>query len=120
MNRTENALCHDLAAKLSATGNGAPDLAQKLQFIHDLLQMSPETADAVFVEILKSLERQARGLERAGGAWNVEKAIFQRELLIAGSRRKAVDLRVRRRCCEQEHARANNAQNTDRFHAVRR
>jgi len=67
MNRTENALCHDLAAKLSATGNGAPDLAQKLQFIHDLLQMSPEISDAVYVEIFKSLERQARGLERASG-----------------------------------------------------
>jgi ATP-dependent 26S proteasome regulatory subunit len=54
MNRTENALCNDLAAKLTATGDGAPDLASKLQLVHAVQQMSSDAADAVFVEVLNA------------------------------------------------------------------
>ena len=64
MNRTENALCNDLAAKLTATGDGAPDLASKLQLVHAVQQMSSDAADAVFVEVLKAIDRYGRGLQR--------------------------------------------------------
>ena len=54
-----------------------------------------------------------------GRARNVEVAGFQRKLGIAAERGVAVDLRVRRRSGEQG-ARANDAQNTERFHPLRR
>ncbi len=63
-------------------------------------------------------ERRGR-FERAGGTRNVEKAVLERELLLAAGDGKAVDRRVRR-CCGEQYARASDAQNTDRFHAERR
>lgn len=65
MNRTENTLCDDLATKLAATGNGAPDLAQKLQLVHTAQKLPAEAADAVFLEVLKAVDRYGRGLQRA-------------------------------------------------------
>jgi proteasome-associated ATPase len=64
MNRTENALCNDLAAKLTATGDDAPDVSSKLQLVHAVQQMSSDAADAVFIQVLKSIDRYGRGLQR--------------------------------------------------------
>ena len=66
MKRTENPSLNDLAAKLTAIGEGAPDLAQKLQFLHTALHLPPDAADAVFIELLKTFDRLACGLQRAG------------------------------------------------------
>lgn len=66
MKPTPNALCNELAAKLAAIGDGAPDLAQKLQLVHTVQQLSPEAADVVFTELLKAVEQTGQGLQRAG------------------------------------------------------
>lgn len=65
MSRTENTLCNELAAKLAATGDGAPDLAQKMLLVQTVLQLSPQAAEAVLIDLLKAIDRYGCGLKRA-------------------------------------------------------
>ena len=67
MPRTEAPpLLINMAQKMFATGDEAPTLEQKRQFIRDLHAAPPDLADAAMTVIFRGLDRLADGLRCAG------------------------------------------------------
>lgn len=69
MKRAENPPQPDptaAVAQLFATGDGSPDLNQKLEIIRNLVQLPETSRDVALLDILRAIDRQIYSLRRAG------------------------------------------------------